>query len=115
MNKYLLILLILCSCGGKGGEGRIRVVVWDKDWHEVWSGKLSITYNTKDLKPKKYSDEIDIVDGMAVFNNMKIGNYCVTFQGNTKVDKCATQFKVSFEADRDIYLYEGKYTHQPDN
>lgn len=109
--KYILLLLILCSCGGTKDKsnGRIRVFVLEKSYYPLMEGMVSITYNTKKLNPKRRSDETEIIMAKAEFLNMKVGWYTVTFEGNDKIDKCATNFKLRYEADIDVWLYNGEF------
>lgn len=107
----LLLLLILCSCGGTKpkADGRIRVFVLQDPLYTLMEGKVSITYNTKKLKPNRTSDEAEIVMAKAEFLNMKVGWYTVTFEGNENIEKCATNFKLKYESDIDVWIYNGQF------
>ena len=109
----ILLLSLFISCGGKGGDASLHVIVWDKYGDQVWDGELEITYRTKKTKPKKHHDTFYIIEGSADLDNLKLGNYTVTYQGSPTVDACATQFKISYEAEVVIVLREGEFIVHP--
>ena len=50
--------------------------------------------------------------GSGDLDNLKIGNYTVTFE-SSEIKKCATQFRIDFEAEVVIVLREGEFIYQP--
>ena len=109
----IFILLILASCAGKSNkaDGIINVFVWGPEVQgnriQLWDGEVKITYNAKNDSPKKFDDEIEIREGIAVFENMKVGKYCITFEGSSEVKPCSYYFKLRYETESWIALHSG--------
>ncbi len=109
---FAIAIFMFTSCAGKGGDGFVKVFIWDQDSNRVITATVQITYNTKKLEPKRVSSEAEIINGHGFFRGMKPGNYTISFKGNETTQKCATQFKMIYEAEMHIFLYSGQFKHQ---